>query len=119
MSSPSSTSSLGEAVFPESLLFSTTPGTRVNTSSLDGVSWPLQCPPGLLAVHLSSETTVCLQVRELEAELESEVRRNSEAQRGAHRLERCVRELTHQVLREAAACLPGCILPQADVLLQA
>ncbi|XP_060990295.1 myosin-15 [Dama dama] len=36
-------------------------------------------------------------VRELEAELESEVRRNSEAQRGAHRLERCVRELTHQV----------------------
>ncbi|XP_027369819.1 myosin-15 [Bos indicus x Bos taurus] len=36
-------------------------------------------------------------VRELEAELESEVQRNSEAQRGAHRLERCLKELTHQV----------------------
>uniref|UniRef100_A0A4W2F3Z1 Uncharacterized protein n=1 Tax=Bos indicus x Bos taurus TaxID=30522 RepID=A0A4W2F3Z1_BOBOX len=36
-------------------------------------------------------------VRELEAELESEVQRNSEAQRGAHRLERCIKELTHQV----------------------
>lgn len=41
---------------------------------------------------------VCLQVRELEAELESEVRRNLEAQRGAHRLERCIKELTRQVL---------------------
>uniref|UniRef100_A0A8C6DWD5 Myosin heavy chain 15 n=1 Tax=Moschus moschiferus TaxID=68415 RepID=A0A8C6DWD5_MOSMO len=36
-------------------------------------------------------------VRELEAELESEVRRNLEAQGGAHRLQRCIRELTHQV----------------------
>ncbi|KAJ1071243.1 hypothetical protein K5549_021025, partial [Capra hircus] len=36
-------------------------------------------------------------VRELEAELESEVRRNLEAQRGAHRLERCIKELTRQV----------------------
>ena len=98
MSSPSLTSSLGEAVFPDSLLYSTTTGTRLNTSSLDGINWPLQCPPGLLAGHLSSETMVCLQVRELEAELESEVQRNSEAQRGAHRLERCLKELTHQVL---------------------
>lgn len=38
MSSPSSTSSLGQAVFPDSLFCSTATGTRVNTSSLDGVT---------------------------------------------------------------------------------
>uniref|UniRef100_A0A8C3YQK6 Myosin heavy chain 15 n=1 Tax=Catagonus wagneri TaxID=51154 RepID=A0A8C3YQK6_9CETA len=35
-------------------------------------------------------------VRELEGELESEIRRNAEAQRGARRLERCIKELTYQ-----------------------
>uniref|UniRef100_A0A8D1RY07 Myosin-15 n=1 Tax=Sus scrofa TaxID=9823 RepID=A0A8D1RY07_PIG len=35
-------------------------------------------------------------VHELEGELESEVRRNAEAQRGARRLERCIKELTYQ-----------------------
>eukprot|EP00069_Balaena_mysticetus_P010236 bmy_20591T0 len=57
-------------------------------------------------------------VRELDGELESEVRRNAEAQRGARRLERCIKELTHQVLQEATPCSPGCALPWADVLLQ-
>lgn len=42
-----------------------------------------------------------LQVRDLEGELESEVRRSAEAQREARRLERGVKELTYQVLQEA------------------
>ncbi|XP_037004764.2 myosin-15 [Artibeus jamaicensis] len=35
-------------------------------------------------------------ISELEGELEGEIRRNAEAQRGARRLERCIRELTYQ-----------------------
>ena len=46
-----------------------------------------------------------LQVRQLEGELEDEIRRSAEAQRGARRLERCLKELTYQVLRETTACL--------------
>lgn len=61
---------------------------------------------------------VCLQVHELEGELESEVRRNAEAQRGARRLERCIKELTYQVLWEATPCSLGCSALET-VLLQA
>ncbi|KAM9089909.1 LOW QUALITY PROTEIN: myosin-15 [Megaptera novaeangliae] len=39
-------------------------------------------------------------VRELDGELESEVRRNTEAQRGARRFERCIKELTHQAEKD-------------------
>lgn len=49
-----------------------------------------------------------LQVHELEGELEGEVRRSAEAQRGARRLERCVKELTYQVFwLTPTVCFPG------------
>lgn len=38
-----------------------------------------------------------LQVRELENELETELRRNSDAQKGARKFERRIKELTYQV----------------------
>lgn len=66
-----------------------------------------------------SEVTFWLQVRELEGELEGEIRRSAEAQRGARRLERCIKELTYQVLRETIPCLAGWALPCRKVLLQA
>lgn len=40
-----------------------------------------------------------LQVRELENELETELRRNSDAQKGARKFERRIKELTYQVRR--------------------
>lgn len=49
---------------------------------------------------------VWLQVRELEGELEGEIRRNAEAQRGARRLERCIKELTYQVIPGHIPCVP-------------
>ncbi|EHH16037.1 hypothetical protein EGK_11263 [Macaca mulatta] len=49
-----------------------------------------------LAGSMWSEVTFWLQVRELEGELEGEIRRSAEAQRGARRLERCIKELTYQ-----------------------
>ncbi|KAK2091894.1 Myosin-15 [Saguinus oedipus] len=58
-------------------------------------------------------------VHELEGELEGEIRRSAEAQRGARRLERCVKELTYQVLRETLPHLCGWALPCRNVLLQA
>ncbi|KAF5923932.1 hypothetical protein HPG69_010361 [Diceros bicornis minor] len=56
-------------------------------------------------------------VRELEGELEGEVRRTAEAQRGARRLERCVKELTYQVRQETSpfvwlGSIPGRILEE-------
>lgn len=38
-----------------------------------------------------------MQVRELENELETELRRNSDAQKGARKFERRIKELTYQV----------------------
>lgn len=58
----------------------------------------------MLAAGLRSEVRVSLQVRALEGELEDEIRSRAEAQRGARRLERCLKELTYQVLRETAPC---------------
>ncbi|TEA23302.1 hypothetical protein DBR06_SOUSAS5510140, partial [Sousa chinensis] len=60
------------------------------------------------------ESRVC----ELDGELESEVRRIAEAQWGARRFERCIKELTHQVLQKATPCSPGCAPPWAGVLPQ-
>lgn len=42
-----------------------------------------------------------LQVRDLEGELEGEVRRSAEVQREARRLERAIKELTYQVLQKS------------------
>lgn len=70
----------------------------------------MQCPPGLLAARLSSETVVCLQVCELDGELESEVRRIAEAQWGARRFERCIKELTHQVYSRKPLPVPLAVL---------
>lgn len=39
-----------------------------------------------------------LQVRELENDLENELRRNTEAQKGVRKYERRIKELTYQVL---------------------
>lgn len=65
----------------------------------------MQSQPGLLPASLWSEIMVCFQVHELEGELEGEIRRSAEAQRGARRLERCIKELTYQVLQESTHCL--------------
>lgn len=70
----------------------------------DRASRHIRGHPGLPAAGLWSEVRVSLQVRELEGELEGEVRRSAEAQKGARRLERCIKELAYQVLRESVAC---------------
>lgn len=52
------------------------------------------------ALHLCSvmaRVFPFLQVRELENELETELRRNSDAQKGARKFERRIKELTYQV----------------------
>lgn len=51
-----------------------------------------------------------MQVRELENELETELRRNSDAQKGARKFERRIKELTYQVLsnHQKRPKLPQC-----------
>lgn len=76
----------------------------------DHANWQIPCQPGQLTASLWPEIVVWLQVRELEGELEGEVRRTAEAQRGARRLERCVKELTYQVCQETPFAGLGCAL---------
>lgn len=51
------------------------------------------------SVHLTEDISALAQVRELENELESEVRRNTDSQKGVRKYERRIKELTYQVMK--------------------
>lgn len=85
--------------------------------------WSRQMASALPAWLASGQPVVwdhdCLQVCELEGELEGEIRRNAEAQRGACQLEWCIKELTYQVLGESSPCLSSWAPPWRNGLHQA
>lgn len=58
-------------------------------------------PAWLVPASLGSEIVVCLQVRELKGEPGGETHRSAETERGARRLEQCLKGLTYRVLWES------------------